>query len=282
MYFLGFQQFGAEHRRERDSHEGGGTADYRHYPSQLMEHDTRHTGEHRQRHEHGYEHKGCCDNGHPNLIGSIDRCLMRVFSTLDMARYILQHHNSIIHHHTDSDSERTERDDIQRGVRHTEVYERHDEGNRNGYTDDDGSTPFTKEEEHDEHDEEERVKHRLFEGVDGVLDILRGVVYLLYLDIGRQLFLYLRQFGPYVPAYLYGVSPGLLGNNETHRLTSVGFLVQREVFDGIFDGSNIAHKDLLSLRCHSHHEVLYLGGLYILGAHLHLVLLFRHLDSTGG
>ena len=280
VHFLRLEQFGTEHRSQRDSHERRGTAYDGDDPSQFMEHDTRHSVQHRQGHEHRHEHEGRRDDGYPDLVGSVDRRLMRILTTLHVTGDILQDDNRVIHHHTDRDGERTEGDDIQTRIRHTEVDKRHDEGNRNRDTDNDGSTPFTEEEEHDEHDEEEGVKHRLFEGVDGVLDILRGVVDLLYLHVRRQLFLYLRQCCTHVAADLHGVSTCLLGDDQTHRLTAIGLLVQGEVLDGILDRRYIADEDLLTLRRHSYHEVLDLGGLDVLRTHLHLVLLLRHLDRT--
>ena len=226
VHFLRLEQLGTEHRSQRDSHERRGTAYDGDDPSQFMEHDTRHSVQHRQGHEHCHEHEGRRDDGYPNLVGSVDRRLMRILAALHVTGDILQDDNRVIHHHTDRDGERTEGDDIQTRIRHTEVDKRHDEGNRNRDTDNDGSTPFTEEEEHDEHDEEEGVKHRLFEGVDGVLDILRGVVDLLYLHVRRQLFLYLRQCGTHVAADLHGVRSCLLGDDQKHRLTTVGLLVQ--------------------------------------------------------
>ena len=116
MHFLCLEQLGAEHRRQRDSHDGGRTANDRNDPSEFMEHDTCHTVEHGQRNEHGHEYQGCCDDRHPHLVGGIDRCLMRVLAALDVTCDILQDHDCIIDHHTDGNRQRTEGDDVQRRV----------------------------------------------------------------------------------------------------------------------------------------------------------------------
>ena len=96
------------------------------------------------------------------------------------------------------------------------------------------------------------------------------------------MFLYLVQFLLHLLTNLNGVGTCLLGNNQTNGLTTVGFLIQSQVFDGVLDGSDIADEDLLSFRRHGDHKVLNLAGLDILGAHLHLVLLLWHFDCTGG
>ena len=174
MHFLRFEQFGTEHRGQRDSN-----------PSQFFKHDTCHTGQHRHRHEYRYKHEGRRDDGNPHLVGGIDRCLMRILATFDMSGDILQDHNRIIDHHTDSDSQRTEGDDVDRRVSQTEVDKRHNEGNRNRDTNDDGSTPFAEEEEYHEYHEEKGITDGLLQRINGVLDVLRTLEDLLDLHVGR-------------------------------------------------------------------------------------------------
>ena len=205
---------------------------------------------------------------------------MRVLSTLDVTGDVLEHDDRIVHDHTDGDGERTERDDIERRIGNRQVDKRHDKGDRNGDTDDECCTPSAEEEEHNEYDEDKGVHDGFFEGVDGVLNGLREVVDLLNLDVGRELFLNTLQLFLDVLTDLDGVGTGLLGDDKTYGFASVGFLVEREVLDGILDGCDIADEDLLSLRGHGDHEVGDLGGLDILGADLHLVLLSRHLNRT--
>ena len=96
------------------------------------------------------------------------------------------------------------------------------------------------------------------------------------------MFLYLRQLFTHLTAYLHRVGTGLLGDDQTYGLTTVGLLIQGQVLDGIFDLGDVTNEDLLPLRGHRHHQVRYLGRLDILGAYLHLVLLLRHFHRTGG
>ena len=94
--------------------------------------------------------------------------------------------------------------------------------------------------------------------------------------------MYFRQFLTYVAADLNGIGSCLFGNNQTDGFTPIGFLSRRKILDSILDRSYITDENLLSLRCHSYHQILYLGGLQVLRTNLHLVLLLRHLDGTGG
>ena len=247
-----------------------------------MEHDSCHSVQHRQGHEYGYEHEGRRDDGYPDLVGSVDRRLMRILATLHVTGDILQDDNRVIHHHTDRDGERTEGDDIQTRVGQSQIDERHDQRNRNSDTDDNRSTPFAEEEQYHQHDEKQCIQHGLLQRVDGVLHVLRRVVDLLYLHVRRQLFLDFRQLVTDIFTYLHGIGTCLLGDDQTNGFAAVGLLIQRQILDGILYGSNIADEDLLSLRSHGYHQVLYLRTLQILRTYLHLVLLLRHLDRTGG
>ena len=50
-------------------------------------------------------------NGH--LVRGMYRCLLRFGTPFNMGRYILEYHNGVVHHVTNSNRETRERDDIQ-------------------------------------------------------------------------------------------------------------------------------------------------------------------------
>ena len=54
----------------------------------LFEQDTRHTGYHRQRQEHGQHGQRRSDNGDGYLIGRMYGGLLRLATPLDMGRYV--------------------------------------------------------------------------------------------------------------------------------------------------------------------------------------------------
>ncbi len=77
-----------------------------HNPTQLLEHDTSHSRNHCQRQEHRNDNQRSGDYRQPHLVGSVYRRLLRTRTALDMSSDILQHHDGIIHHHTDGYGER--------------------------------------------------------------------------------------------------------------------------------------------------------------------------------
>ena len=176
-------------------------------------------------------------------VGRVDGRLPRTGPSLDVLGDVLEHHDGIVHHHTDGHGQGTEGYDVQRAVGQHQVDEGHYQGYGDGQGDDQGRAPH----------EEQGVQNRLLQGADGVLDVLRRVVDGLYLNVLGQGLLYLGQLFLEVLADLHGVGAGLLGHHEADALAAVGLLVEAQVLD-----------------------------LDVLAAHLELVLLLVHLDGTGG
>ena len=94
------QQLRTEHRRKRQGRNSGDEHGA-HHPAQLLEQHAGHTGNHRQREEHG-NHRQCrSDYGNRHLVRSVNGRLLGIGTALDVRRDVLQHHNGIVHHHTD-------------------------------------------------------------------------------------------------------------------------------------------------------------------------------------
>ena len=157
MYFARFEQLAGQHRCERYSHQRGGAHHNGYNPSQFLEHDAGHTRQCGQRHEYGHDNQRGGDNGYPYLVGGVDGCFARIFTTIDMLGNVFQYHNGIVHYHTDSHGERTHRDDVQRRACHLQVDECYDEGDRNGDADNQRGAPLAQEEQNDQHHEQQRV-----------------------------------------------------------------------------------------------------------------------------
>ena len=193
---------------------------------------------------------------------------------------VLQHHDGIVHHHTDGHRQGGQRDDVERTVGEHQVDEGHDQGDRDGDADDQRGAPLAQEEEHDQHHEEEGVQDGFFQGTDGVLDFFRRVVDHLDLDVGRKRLLDAGELLAHVLADLHGVGTRFLGHHQTDGFLAVHLLVEREVLDGIADRRQVADEDFLPKRRGGDHDVGDVGTLLVLAAHLHLVLLAVHLDRT--
>ena len=80
-------------------------------------------------------------------------CLLRLRTTLNMCRNILQDHNSIIHHITDSDGQTGHGNHVQGTACDIEVDERCHQGKWNSNGNDDSSTPTAQEDKYDQDDE---------------------------------------------------------------------------------------------------------------------------------
>ena len=101
LFTLQAEQLRTEHRRQRQSRNGGYKHNGAHHPAQLLEQHAGHTGYHSQREEYGNHRQRRSHYGNSHLVRSVNCCLLRVGTALDMCRDILQHHNGIVHHHTD-------------------------------------------------------------------------------------------------------------------------------------------------------------------------------------
>ena len=278
--FAGLEQFRAKHRDEGDGHQRRGRNHDGHDPAQLLEEDAGQAGEHRQRDEHGRDDKRRRDDGGPHLVGGVDGRLVRRGAAVDMLGNVLQHHDGVVHHHTDGHRQGGQRNDVERTVGEHQVDEGHNQGNRDGDADDQRSAPLAQEEEHDQHHEEEGVQDGFFQGTDGVLDLFRRVVNHLDLNVGRERLLDAGEFLAHVFTDLHGVGARLLGHHQADGFLAVHFLVEREVLDGIAHGSQVTHEDFLPQRRGGDHDVGDVGALLVLAAHLHLILLAVHLDRT--
>ena len=157
MHLARLEQLACQHRCQRNSHQSRSTYHDSYNPAQLLEHDTGHTRQHCQRHKHSHNHQGSSNNRYPHLVGRIDSRLTRILAAVNVLRDILQHHNRIVHHHTDSHRQRTHRDDIQRRARHLQVDKCHNQGNRDSDTDNQRRAPLAQEEKHHQHHKQQRV-----------------------------------------------------------------------------------------------------------------------------
>ena len=151
--FLFFQHLAGEHRDEcdggcgRDAHHDGDD------PAEFLEHDAGHAGKHRQRHEHSHDDQRRRDNRDPHLVGSADGSFTWILASFYVFGDVLQYHDSVVHHHSDSYRQRCHRHYVQRAVGDEQVDERGDQRDWYREADDDGASPFAEEHKHHEHHE---------------------------------------------------------------------------------------------------------------------------------
>ena len=88
-----------------------------------------------------------------------------------MRRHILQHHNGIVHHVTNSDRETRQGNHVERTACCIQVDERGNQRHRDGDDNNGCRTPSTQEDEHHQCHKQHGVGNRLFEGADRVQDV---------------------------------------------------------------------------------------------------------------
>ena len=165
------QHSGAEHRDKGKRGGSGDDHDDADNPAELLEHDSGHSGDHGERQEHAEHRKGGGDHGDTHLRGAVDGCLRWLLSTLQMSRDVLQHHNGIVHHHTNRDGQGRHRNDVQCVARGVKVDQRTQKGDRDGKHDDERRPPAAKEYVNHEHDHKKGYEYRLFQRVKGVQNV---------------------------------------------------------------------------------------------------------------
>ena len=155
MLRLEAQELRAEHRDERKRTDSRHDHDDADDPSELLEHETCHTLDHGQREEHGKHCQCRRDYRDTHLLGRMHRRLLWLRTSLQMCRDVLQHHDGVVHDHTDGDRESRHRHDVEGVACSPQIHQRCKEGDRNRKHDDEGRTPSSEEEVNDEHHDEE-------------------------------------------------------------------------------------------------------------------------------
>ena len=260
VLLLQTQHLRAEHRGQCQGRHGRYREDYTHHPTQLLEHHTHHATGQCHGEEHGNHRQRRGYNGDGHLIGSVDSCLLGVRATLDMCSHVLQYHDGVVHHHTDSDRETGERNHVERTVGDCQVDERGNQRDGDGDGDNEGGTPATEEEEHHKHYEEQGVEHRLGKSADGVLDILRGVGYEANLHVRGEVFLQLGKHLEHLVGNLHGVGSRLLLHYDGSTAHSVGEGHLSALLDGIYHLGYIAQIDVAATH-RGYDDVLHLLGI---------------------
>ena len=100
-----------------------------------------------------------------------------------MGRDILQHHDSVIHDHSDGDRQSRHRNDIQRVPSGEQIDQRAQQRDRDRKDDDERGSPSSQKDEDNEHDDEESDYDSLLEGIDRVENLRRVIDDLRDLDV---------------------------------------------------------------------------------------------------
>ena len=280
-FALQAQQTRAKHRRQREGSHGGNDHDDAHHPAQLFEEHAGHARDHRQGEEHGDHRQRGGDDRDGHLVCAMYSRLRRRRAALDVGRNVLQDHDGVVHHHTDGDRKRRERDDVDRVARDGQIDERGDEREWDGDRNDQRGPPATEKEEDDKHDEEQGVEHRLREAVDGLEDVLRRVPDDAQLHVGRQVLLQLGQLGEYLLSDVDGVGAGLLLYDDRTAADGVRVSLLRAFLHGVDHPRHVAQVDVRTAD-RPDYDALHLAGVLELTLHTQRVRLVTDVKATAG
>ena len=234
------QQLRAEHGGKRKGGNGGYNHDDTYNPTQLPEQNTRHTGDERQGQEHRQHGKRGGDDRNGDFVRTVHGSLLGGTAPLDVVGYVFEHHDSVVHDHTDSDTQRTERYDVKRVSGDKQVTERSYQRNRNGNDDDNRRTPPSQEHQNDEHDDDESDEHRLHEAVDRIFDVGGGIDDDAEFDVGGQGRLYGGQPFHHLVGDVHRVGARLLLNDNHAAAPTVVVSLLLALFHGIGDAGDVA------------------------------------------
>ena len=239
------QQDGTHHRHQRQGRCRRNDHDNAHDPAQLLEHDARHTGNHRQRDEHAQHRERRGDNRNTHFGSTVYGSFLGFFAPFQVGSHVLQNHDSIVHHHTDGNGQSRHRYDIQRITRRQQVHQRSQQGNRDTQHHNEGTSPAAQEDIHHQHHHQEGNQNGFLQGVDGVDDMVRRVHDRYKGEIGRKGFFDVLHRLLHIADHLYGIVSGLLlddnlGTPDTVRIGFLRFFLQPVIHAGYIAQVHVA------------------------------------------
>ena len=229
------------------------------HPTHCAEQHTCHTLDHRERQEHCERCERRSDNRDTHLLGSKDCRLLNACTSIDVSGDILQHHNSVIHHHTNRDRNRRHRDNVERRVGHQEVYQRREHRDRDGEHNDKHRTPAAEHQHNHEHNHDEGDEDGIDQRLSRIHNVVRHIDIWLDSDIRRESLTQLLQLLVHLARNLDSVSIGLLLDNHH---TTAGTIIERllsTLLLSIANGSDITKVDIGTIAC-TYHNVEHLLG----------------------
>ena len=271
---------GAEYRRKGDGRNGRNGQRNGHHPTHRVEEDTGHTRHHRQRQEHGNRRQRTTHYRDTYLLRSEDGGLLGLGSAVDVGRNILQHHNGVIDHHTDSNRERRHGDNVQRLARSQDVNHGSQKRNRNRQHDDNRCTPATQEEEYHNHHEQQGRDNRIAQRIDGRDNIIRRIDNGKHLHVRRQVLLNRSKMLLYRGCNLHGIGTRLLLDDNHTTLLAVVVGILDTLLHRVIDGSHIAQANRRTVAI-AHHKAQHLARVLELVVHTQRIGIRTEVERTG-
>src|SRR5262249_16195904 len=187
LVVMGFEHARAQHGRERERHEardeyGNGNRD-REF-AEYAPHDSAHQ---QYRDEHRDERERDRKDGEADLLGALQRGLVRAHAAFDVAHDVLKHHDGVIDDEADRQGQRQQRHVVDGEAERVHRRVGADQRNRHRQSRNDGGGNRPQEQEDHEHDKPDRNQQRDLDILDRLADRARPIEMDLEIDRGRHL-----------------------------------------------------------------------------------------------
>ncbi len=258
---VGFQEHGAESRRQRQGVERRDTDGDSHRQTELTVEHARGAGHERYGDKHEHHHQSDRYDGAAYLAHGVDGCAARALvADIELGVDSLHHHYRVVDHNRDRKHESRQSDEVDREADEVHEEERTHKSHRDRDGRDDRGADILQEHiHHEEHQDE-----RLDEGLDHLMD--RGIEEVVvvhryrYLQTRGKLALHLLDLGQTVVDDLCGVGAGGL-EDDTRR----GHLAVERVGESVGQTSqlhfgHITQTEYLAGGLGGHHYILELLG----------------------
>ena len=176
------------------------------------------------------------------------RLVGREVGSVHLRVHGLHHYDGIIHHDTNGQHQREQRDEIDRHAEHLHEEEGTDQGHGHRQRGNERGTPVSEEDEHHERHEDEglhqRVQHLFNRGVEEVGDVVADLV----IHPRREgLLLELRQLRLDLLDHLVGIAAVALLDDDRRRRVAVEIGIKVIEFAAQLDGSDIFQPQQFSV-----------------------------------
>ena len=140
----------------------------------------------RDRHEHGDDRERRRGHGEADLVGAVECGAHVRLAHVQVPHDVLAHDDGVVDQQADAETERHQRQEIQREAEDVQRNESRDDRDRQGQAGDDRRAPGMQEQEDDQHRQKAALENRFLDPLQRVLDEFRVGFDDLDLDIVRQ------------------------------------------------------------------------------------------------
>ena len=206
--------------------------------------------------------------------------LLRLGTTFDMSSHILQNHNSIVHHITNSNRQTGKWNNIQRPTLcYRQINERGNQWHRNGNTNNYRGAPTPQENKHNQHHKEYGIHNGFRQTVDGIQNIIRCIDNYPQFHVTGKWLLQLRQLFHHLFGNIYRIGSRLFLNNNHGTLHTIIIRFLRTLFHRVYNLCHITQIDRCTVVC-THYNICHLARIFKFSLHTQWIGITTHIKRT--